>query len=383
MNSQRNDALGPWLALFCVPQLSLKLTHQLLNHFQTAAAVLAASEQALREFRVKPQAIKAMRDYQQQPPTSGIATAIHSTLAWLDAAADHHIIHWAHPGYPDRLREIAQPPLLLFVAGNPQLLSCPQLAFVGSRHPSVDGKQLAYDFASQLSRSGLLVTSGLALGIDGASHAGALAAAAPTIAVMATGMDKIYPRRNQQLAQQIRQTGALVSEFPLGHQPLPSSFPQRNRIISGLSLGVLVVEAAIKSGSLITARCALEQNREVFAIPGSIHNPVAKGCHLLIKQGAKLVESGQDILEELALSIAPVEPVEPATAAAEAPTSVFDEQQHRVLKQLGFDAVSMDMLVERTGLAVTDLSAILAQLTLLGQVENTERGFVRVFEAGV
>ena len=141
--------------------------------------------------------------------------------------------------------------------------------------------------------------------------------------------------------------------------------------------------AAIKSGSLITARCALEQNREVFAIPGSIHNPVAKGCHLLIKQGAKLVESGQDILEELALSIAPVEPVEPATAAAEAPTSVFDEQQHRVLKQLGFDAVSMDMLVERTGLAVTDLSAILAQLTLLGQVENTERGFVRVFEAGV
>lgn len=378
MKPQTDDELGPWLALFCAPHLSLRLTHKLLQFFETPARILSATEQSLRDLRVKPQALSALIDYQRDQANSEIAIAVAKSLSWQSSEADHHIIYWTHPDYPERLREISQPPLILFVAGNPKLLNQPQLAFVGSRNPSIDGKQLAHEFARQLSLSDLLITSGLALGIDGASHAGALVANAPTIAVMATGMDTIYPRRHQQLAQNIREVGALVSEFPLGHQPTPQSFPQRNRIISGLSLGVLVVEAAIKSGSLITARYALEQNREVFAIPGSIHNPVARGCHQLIRQGAKLVECAEDILEEIAFTVESASLIEHESVTE---TSALTIDQKQVLEQMGYDAVNTDELVERTGIAVIQLSSILTQLCLLGQIEQTERGFVRLFKA--
>jgi DNA processing protein len=385
MKPQTDEELGPWLALFCVPHLSLRLTHQLLEHFKTPQRILAADADILRNcFHIKPKALSALQSYLKDTQTSTIGKAITATLNWQHASPDHHIVHWAQPDYPVRLREIAQPPLILFVAGNPKLLNRPQLAFVGTRNPSFDGKQLAHEFARQLSLRGVLITSGLALGIDGASHEGALASCSPTIAVMATGMDRIYPARHRQLAQQIREHGALVSEFPLGHQPTPQSFPQRNRIISGLSLGVLVVEAAIRSGSLITARYALEQNREVFAIPGSIHNPVTKGCHQLIRQGAKLVESVEHIVEEIGHLIEPIliEPVliEPLEKSSpEAP--LLSEPLQALLAHMGYDPVSVDTLVERTGFDVIRLSGLLTELCLLKQVEQTEQGYVRLFNA--
>ena len=375
MEPRTDDELGPWLALFCVPRLSLRLSHKLLQAYQTPANVLAATEQELRCCRVKSEAITAIVEYRQSPLNSTIGKLLTTALEWQTCAAGRHIIHWAHACYPRALREIAQPPLLLFVIGNAELLNKPQLAMVGSRAPSIDGQQLAYQFAAQLSQAGFLITSGLALGIDGASHAGALSANLPTVAVMATGIDQVYPRQHQALAEQIKANGALVSEFPLGQAPRAQHFPQRNRIISGLSLGVLVVEAAIKSGSLITARCALEQNRDVFAIPGSIHNPVAKGCHLLIREGAKLVETTSHILEELSLQ----RPIFSSACESEPQPSQITNVQQLVLDKMGFDAIPIDLLVERTQLLVTELSATLTELTLLGQIENTEGGFIRTF----
>jgi len=376
MEPQRDDELGPWLALFCAPKLSLLRAHQLLQCFQTPVNVLAASAEQLISCRINPEAVRAIVAYRGQQPSNVIHERLAEAMAWQNAAADQHIIHYTHACYPAALREIAQPPLLLFVAGHPELLNKSQLAMVGSRSPSFDGKQLASQFAAELSRSGLLITSGLAAGIDGASHAGALAEGLPTVAVMATGIDQIYPKQHQALANQIRQQGALVTEFALGQAPRAQNFPRRNRIISGLSLGVLVVEAAIKSGSLITARFALDQNREVFAIPGSIHNPVARGCHRLIRDGAKLVETTQDIIEELSLQL-PLPLF--SNESSKEPTTPMDNTQQLILDKMGFDTVSIDMLVERTQLLVTELSSALAQLMLLGQVENTERGFVRIF----
>jgi len=379
MERHQDDELGPWLALFCAPQLSLQRAHKLLQVFQTPTDILAASHQQLKGCGVSPQALKAIVDYRGHHSGNLIHERISKALAWRAAADDHHILYIGHANYPEALAEIAQPPLLLFVAGNAGLLNKPQLAMVGSRSPSFDGRQLAKQFAAEISRNGLLITSGLAVGIDGASHGGTLAAGFPTIAVMATGIDKIYPKQHRDLALQIRQRGALVTEFPLGQAPKAHNFPQRNRIISGLSLGVLVVEAAIKSGSLITARFALEQNREVFAIPGSIHNPVARGCHRLIRDGAKLVESAEDIREELNLQL-PL-PLMSETGSANEEVISLDGIQQLVLEKMGFDTVSMDALVERTELVITELSAVLTQLLLLGQVENTECGFVRVFIA--
>ena len=379
MERHKDDKLGPWLALFCAPQLSLQCAHKLLQVFQTPTAILTANHQQLKDCGVRPQALTAIADYREHQPGNIIYERVSQALVWHEAADDHHIICIGHPNYPEALAEIEQPPLLLFVAGNAALLNKPQLAMVGSRSPSFDGRQLAKKFAAEISQSGLLITSGLAAGIDGASHVGALAAGFPTIAVMATGIDQVYPKQHRELAQQIRQQGALVTEFSLGEAPKAQNFPRRNRIISGLSVGVLVVEAAVKSGSLITARFALEQNREVFAIPGSIHNPVARGCHRLIRDGAKLVESAQDISDELNLQLS--FPLINGAGSVKDEVISLDRIQQLVLEKMGFDTVSMDALMERTELAITELSAVLAQLVLLGQVENTECGFVRVFIA--
>ncbi len=218
-------------------------------------------------------------------------------LQWLASSKYHHIIRLGSPDYPKQLSEIPKPPEILFVSGSIEVLHQPQVAIVGSRNASPIGLETAYSFANELSKAGLVITSGMALGIDGAAHRGALEAHYPTIAVLGTGIDTIYPLRHTTLAEQITKQGAIISEFPLKTTPSPANFPRRNRIISGLSLGTLVVEASTKSGSLITARLAAEQGREVFAIPGSIHNPRAKGCHQLINQGAKLVENIEDILQ--------------------------------------------------------------------------------------
>ncbi|MDE2148689.1 MAG: DNA-processing protein DprA [Gammaproteobacteria bacterium] len=267
--------------------------------------------------------------------------AVERDLAFL-AQPDCALITWDDPRYPPQLREIQLPPPALFVRGCVELLGAAQLAIVGSRSATPQGKQDARCFAAELSAAGLVITSGLALGIDGAAHRGALEAGRPTVAVCGNGLDRVYPARHRELAHAIAETGALVSEFPPGTPPKAEHFPRRNRIISGLALGVLVVEAAPASGSLITARLAAEQGREVFAVPGSIHSPRARGCHALIRDGAKLVETSADVLEELRL------PAPAAAAAAQPPAAATpaDPLQARILEAIGDAAVSVDTLIQ-------------------------------------
>jgi DNA processing protein len=249
-----------------------------------------------------------------------------------------------------------------------------QLAMVGSRNPTPGGVRTASDFARHLAHAGLVITSGLALGIDAAGHAGALAAGQPTIAVMGTGLDRVYPGSHRELAHRIAAQGALVSELPIGAQPRPENFPRRNRIISGLSLGTLVVEAAQRSGSLISARCAAEQGREVFAIPGSIHNPLARGCHALIRQGAKLVETAEDVVNELgALALAgTLQEVASPTPTDAAPR--LDPEYAKLLDSIGFDPLPVDVLVATCGLTPAEVSSMLLQLELRGFVASSPGG---------
>jgi len=264
----------------------------------------------------------------------------------------------ADPAYPALLLEIPDPPTLLYLRGNAALLQKRALAVVGSRNATPQGLQTAENFSKALAGQGLCIVSGLALGIDAAAHRGALAADGATIAIIGTGADRIYPARNRELALAISERGLIISEFPLGTPAIASNFPRRNRIISGLSCGVLVVEAAPESGSLITARLAGEQGREVFAIPGSIHSPVARGCHKLIKQGAKLVETAQDVLEELGQFAEPPDAGKLESSAEESP----------LLEALGHDPCALDELAARTGLSADQLLTELLTLELAGQV---------------
>ncbi|HWQ93921.1 MAG TPA: DNA-processing protein DprA [Gammaproteobacteria bacterium] len=321
--------------------------------------------------------------------------AVERDLAWL-AEPNHHLITLSDPRYPKLLREIADPPAVLYVIGDPDLLSAYQLGIVGSRNPTPGGSETAHAFASYLTQSGLIITSGLALGVDAAAHRGALEAGGKTIAVAGTGLDRVYPARHRELAHEIAGHGALISEFPLGTPALALNFPRRNRIISGLSLGVLVVEAAVQSGSLITARLAAEQGREVFAIPGSIHNPLARGCHALIRQGAKLVETVADILEELG-PIAQVTADVQGRAIAKGSTNVagggtpeaaparqtdgvgnitsgLSVESLTLLDCLGFDPTPVDSLIERSGLTPEAVSSMLLVLELQGHVVSAPGG---------
>lgn len=288
--------------------------------------------------------------------------------AWLGDPRNH-LLAITEPGYPVLLREIADAPPLLYVRGDPALLSRPQLAVVGSRNPTHGGIDNARAFSAALARAGLVITSGLALGIDAAAHQSALESGGTTVAVAATGLDRVYPSAHRALAHAIAEQGALVSDFPLGTPPRRENFPQRNRLISGLALGVLVVEAAERSGSLITARLAAEQGREVFAIPGSIHSPLARGCHRLIRQGAKLVETAQDVLEELGALAQVV-----MTSAELAPPPALDPATATVLELVGFDPVDIDTLVARSGLTPGELSSMLLHMELHGLVEARPGG---------
>ncbi len=302
--------------------------------------------------------------------------AVEQALEWREQDACH-ILALDDPGYPTLLRELEDAPPLLFVRGEPGQLQNPQLAVVGSRNPSLIGKETAYEFARSLAEAGMVITSGLALGIDAASHQGAIDGGGQTIAVFGTGLDRVYPARNRELAHAIvEHGGALISEYPPGTEPLPRNFPRRNRIISGLSLGTLVVEAALRSGSLITARLATEQGREVFAIPGSIHNPLARGCHRLIREGAKLVETAQDILEELAPQLRAA--LDSGTADQEsrgAEAEPMDEDYQRLLASLGDAPSGIDRLVERSGLTAEAVSSMLLLLELQGYVISTAGGY--------
>lgn len=365
-----ND-LAYWLLLFHAPGIGTKTFLQLLEQFVTPREIVANAADSLMSIGFTRQSTV---DYLRNPDWS----EVENDLSWAENSKNH-IITLADPGYPQLLKEIADPPPVLFVHGTPAILLQPQLAIVGSRNPSRSGIETAYGFAESLSRHGLAITSGLAMGIDAASHRGALAAGGTTIAVVGTGLQRVYPARHKPLAHEIAAGGALVSEFPLHKPPLAANFPRRNRIISGLSIGTLVVEAALRSGALITARMATEQGREVFAMPGSIHNPLARGCHALIRQGAKLVETDHDILEELA-HIYPIHlTVENGTILNNNELNQnLDTNHMKILNNLGFDPTPIDLLVERTGLAVNTISSLLLTLELQEQVSSSGGLYFRI-----
>ncbi len=348
--------LEVWLRLSLLPGLGHQSLRKLLVALGTPENVLAASHRELRGIVSEKIAI-AIR-------SGGADPASWSAVGpWLEDAANH-IITLADAAYPQALLEIPDPPPLIYVKGRLDLLGRQGFAIVGSRNATAQGLANAEAFATALSNAGLTIISGLALGVDAAAHRGGLDGASSTVAVIGTGLDTVYPARNRDLAHRIAAQGTLISEFPLGTPALAANFPRRNRLICGLSKGCLVVEAAISSGSLITARLATDQGREVFAIPGSIHSPLAKGCHALIKQGAKLVESAQDVLEELGLS----------QATRVAPTSADAAKAHPLLAHIGFDPVDVDTLQQRSALAIDVLSTTLTELELAGCVESLPGG---------
>jgi DNA processing protein len=370
---KKPEELESWIKLWRVSGVGAKYYQRLLESFDNPADVFNASASSLKQAGISQNLANAILDDKD----SDSAT---TDLEWLNAADNHHIITISCPEYPRLLKQTDSPPPLLYVHGNLSIINDPQLAIVGSRNPTQSGMTSAYDFAKYLGQTGLCITSGLALGIDGSAHQGALDANAPTIAIIATGIDRVYPAKHRELAHKIVENGAIISEFPIGTQPRSGNFPRRNRIISGLAHGTLVVEAALKSGSLITARLASEQGREVFAIPGSIHNPLAKGCHQLIRQGAKLVETAQDILEEMSavIDLSQIDQIAiPAThEEVESPTQASNEDpdhQH-LLDKMGYDPISIDNLVVSTGFKPESIAAMLLILELQSQVSSNGGG---------
>jgi DNA processing protein len=352
------EALKHWLALIRAPGIGPATAAQLLRAFHSVEGVFAAGRRGWRS--------AGLEGSLHQGLSNPDWTRVAEDQRWLDGPA-RQLITIDDPRYPQQLREATGAPMALFCQGDPDLLPLPQLAIVGARSATPQGLENARAFAAELARRGLVITSGLALGIDGAAHQGALEADGLTIAVFGTGLDRVYPARHRDLAHRIAEKGLLISEFPPGTPGKPEHFPRRNRVISGLALGVLVVEAAQDSGSLITARMASEQGREVFAIPGSIHNPVARGCHRLIRQGAKLVETVDDILEEIAPHIARSAPLRSSTPQG-------DPQDLALLAVLGDDSLSFDDLLARSGLAMDALSASLLRLELAGQIAPAAGG---------
>lgn len=373
--------LAAWLRLALTDQVGSGAARRLLAAFGLPRTVFAQSPAALEQV-VSPALAAALAQEPEQ-----LASQLEATWRWLDEAdpaAGRYVLTLADAAYPPGLLQTEDPPLMLYLVGQLPEAWPAGIAVVGSRNPTPQGLANARQFAGSFAQAGLTVVSGLALGVDGAAHEGALQRAAPgqlaTIAVVGTGLDRVYPRQHLELARRIAERGLLVSEYPLGTPPLAPNFPRRNRIISALSQGTLVVEAAVKSGSLITARQAAEQGREVFAIPGSIHSPQSRGCHWLIRQGAKLVESAQDVLEEL--------PMPPGHALAgvgrkeEAAEPSGDPADDGLLAALGFDPVSLDALVDRTGIAPAELQARLLELELDGAVARLPGGLFQRIASG-
>jgi DNA processing protein len=374
------DELTAWLTLARAPGLHSGTLAPLLQHCPDAATIVSSSAATLRASGLDARSI----DWLRAPPQDAIAR----DLRWLEHG-NHHFVPWGSENYPPLLSELSDAPVGLFVRGNPALLSLPQLAMVGSRNPTPAGRETARSFAADLARCGLVITSGLAIGIDTASHQGALDVEGRTIAVCGTGLDVAYPRINTELADTIAARGALVSEFALGTPAFKGNFPRRNRVISGLALGTLVVEAALQSGSLITARLAAEQGREVFAIPGSIHSALAQGCHQLIQNGAKLVATADDVFAELrslvgalagtlvdALTMtgaAPMNAVQPTDGSGNM-FSLLDKEYEILLDALGFEPAGVDLLVARTGLRADAVASMLLMLELAGRIESYPGG---------
>lgn len=362
-----------WLRLSVEPSLGPAHARTLLSHFGLPPDIYSQPVGMLS--KVLPSNLAAQLKASASPD---VETHIQQALEWA-SVTPNHIITLADPDYPQALLESHDPPLLIYAKGNKQLLNVPSLAIVGARSATQVGNENAHAFAKHLTELGWSIVSGLASGIDAAAHAGSLEAQNPnasTIAVLGTGLDIIYPARNRDLAHRIAQHGILISEFPLGTRALPYHFPQRNRIVAGLATGVLVVEAALKSGSLITAKQALELDREVFAIPGSIHSPLARGCHQLIRQGAKLVESAEHIQEEIAHKQPRLShyalPARPHTATPRTP-ALAREQQH-ILDVMGFEPISPEAIQQRTSMDLATLATHLLELELAGNIALSQSG---------
>jgi len=369
---RNSEELIAQLALNRVTGVGSAIYTNLLQYFDSAIAVFSANRQQLsRVPDVSPQIADILIKGTE-------STGVEEDILWLQEDSSHSVIFLGQAEYPSLLAEIHRPPPVLFLKGDASLIHTVQLAIVGSRNPTSGGLENARAFARNLATTGLTITSGLAAGIDGAAHKGALDATPDssimnrkgrTIAVAATGLDRVYPSHHRELAHKIAEDGLLISEFAAGIGPLQANFPRRNRLISGLSLGTLVVEAAPRSGSLITARYAMEQGREVFAIPGSIHSPQSRGCHWLIRQGAKLVETAEDIAEEILPILPDLENAREVNIDAGAVLSGLQKDEKALLDAIGFDPVSLDNLLSRSGMEITELSVTLSQLELLDLIE--------------
>ncbi|WP_370655046.1 DNA-processing protein DprA [Hydrogenophaga sp.] len=362
----RPDELAGWLRLLLTPGIGPDSARKLLAAFGLPEAIFAQPASAWQAVL----GARGVRALESEPEE--LQAHLDRLLTWLANDEDHHVLTLGDPLYPAELLQMSDPPLLLHVLGDVQALHhTRRLAIVGSRNPTPQGAANALHFAQALSQAGVCVVSGMALGVDGAAHDGALQGGSATVAVVGTGLDRVYPKRHLELARRIARQGAIVSEYLLGTPPLAENFPRRNRIIAGLSQGTLVIEAAVQSGSLITARLAAEQGREVFAIPGSIHAPQSRGCHALIRQGAKLVESAQDILEDLRFTT-------PATITATAESDGNDApDEDALLKAMGHDPVGLDALQARTGLSTAHLQARLLELELQGDVARLPGGLLQ------
>ena len=366
----QSDSLAAWIRLEQTAGVGPETARKLLAAFGLPDNIFAASFAALRQIVSERVAQALLSD-----PSDDTRALIDKTMSWLQQPANH-VLTLADAAYPQALLDIGDPPMMLYAKGRLELLSAPSLAVVGSRNATAQGIANAERFSEVLSQAGLTIVSGMALGIDTAAHQGSLRGPGSTIAVIGTGIDIVYPARNRGLAHRIADSGCIVSEYPLGMPAIASNFPRRNRIISGLARGVLVIEAAAQSGSLITARMAAEQGREVLAIPGSIHSPLAKGCHQLIKQGAKLVESAQDVLEELRFSHATAPTLGGQPAVAHSPNPK-DPTISRVLNAMGFDPIDADTLSARTGFDAALLSTHLLTMELDGLIERLPGGSYR------
>ncbi|WP_341909612.1 DNA-processing protein DprA [Polaromonas sp. YR568] len=371
--------LSAWLRLGLTPGIGNEAARRLLAAFGSPQAIFHQEMAALSQLGNE----KLARALLREPTT--LAAQLDTTLQWLESGTHRRVVTLGDSAYPPSLLQIEDPPLMLYMTGSlaaaivdPARAEAARIAMVGSRNPTPQGEGNAREFARAFGRAGLCVVSGLARGIDGAAHDGAMLGGGDTIAVVGTGLDRVYPKKHLALAHRIVEQGMIVSEFHLGTPPLAANFPRRNRIISGLSRGTLVVEAALQSGSLITARLAAEQGKDVFAIPGSIHSPQSRGCHALIKQGAKLVELAQDVLEELQLA--------PATGAVPAGREDgFEEAETSgdpLIQALGFDVTSLDALQARTGMDTPQLQARLLELELEGLVARLPGGLFQRLAAG-
>lgn len=360
-----------WLVILNAPSLGGASLIKLIEDLGGASAVAAASGRELSRCGLSDEAVAAI--------TKPDEARIESDLQWL-SQPNRHLLCWDDDAYPVLLQRIDNPPAALFVEGDPGCLWQPQIAVIGSRNPTAGGLDHARDFATTLARQGMTITSGLASGIDSAAHKAALDAGALTIAVNGTGLDQVYPSSSRAIAGRIRRQGAMISELPLGSPPKRQHFPSRNRIISGLSLAVLVIEAGLNSGTLITARKAAEQGRDVFALPGSLNNPMAKGCHRLIREGARLVETTSDIMQELGPVAAELQmairqrldlPDDTAKKASGVKDSMLDDADYRrIWEALGYDPRPVDTIIDQTGLGAREVSSMLLIMELKGMVKK-------------